>query len=237
MLKSSLDSKQAYPWRVVALIFGGALVVLVPAMGLAQLPKLNDAVLMTAIFASLGVYIGIILLGIKHWATEAVRYELDERGLAVVRWRRGREMREQLPWSEIREYVVDSLAAAGSNRYLTVTRAGGKPVRIVEGNKPAEKDAFDVFCDHFLDAVAERQATAPAAATIHEGVSFYDKPVALVLGVVLLATMVVLAGVALFVPGKDTLLIQARVLWMGALAAPFIYRTVFHRKLAKRAAA
>jgi hypothetical protein len=226
MPPASLDSTYVHDWRQGAVFAGGALLMGLIVAGVLHFPGLPGLLQLAGIVAGFASFVLVLLLGGRGWAWIPVRYELDEGGLSAF----GRDgaLRERVGWSDMREYVIDTISPTSSIRYLLVVRKHGEPIRIVEPQTPERKRAFQAFCSSFVAAVAVRHASVPAGA-VREGVSFYDGAGAHVLGIVMLVLMVGLAVGLLFLPARETAPMLGRLVLVAGASAAFIYRTVFNR--------
>jgi len=213
-------------FAVVAVASLGVLV-----LGAASLPYLPGPVNVTTgivkLIGLLAAYATVFMVGMRKWAGARVRYQLDDGGLRVLGM--DGELRERVQWSDVDTYLIDTLHPSSSMQALSITRRRGATIRIVEGRTPEQQRAFRAFCGSFLGAVAGRQVAAPASAPIREGVSFYDKPVAHALGVLMLVLIVGLVVGSFFVGGFASEE-RPRLVLPIVVLAPFIYRTVFNRK-------
>jgi uncharacterized RDD family membrane protein YckC len=228
MPNASLQTTSVNRARATIALFGGMGVMALVIMLLIQLPDLPAAVMIGGLVAAFAAYVATATLGVRRWALTHVRYELDEAGLREIG--ASGELRDRVRWSDMREYVVDAVVAGGANiRYLRITRQQGKPLRITEPQTRAGREEFAAFCSHFLAAVAQNRVTEPTAA-VREGISWYDKPVAHALGVTMLVLLVLLVPLSFLVPQEDAGLLRMKSIVWIALAAPFIYRTVFNRR-------
>jgi hypothetical protein len=230
MPTASFESFHMNRGRSVVVIVVSAGVLVLGAAGLLRLPPAPSQVIGIAMLIGLLVtYATVLIVGMRKWAGARVRYQLDEGGLSMFGM--GGELRDRVRWNEVSEYVIDTIHPSSSMQALTITRRHGATLRIVEGQTPEQQRAFRAFCGSFLGAVAERRAAAPGSAPIREGVSFYDKPVAHVLGVLMLVLLVAAVAASFFldVGGEE----RMRLVLPIAVLAPFIYRTVLNRKAVK----
>jgi hypothetical protein len=227
MPNASLDSTYVHDWRQGAVFAAGALLMGLIVAGVLHFPDLPGLLQLAGIVAGFASFVLVVLVGGRGWAWIPVRYELDDGGLSAF----GTDgaLRERVGWSDMSEYVIDTISPRSSIRYLLIVRKHGEPIRIVEprGN-PERYRAFQAFCSSFVAAVAVRHASVPAGA-VREGVSFYDGTGAHVLGIVMLVLMVGLAIGLLFLPARETAPMLGRLVLVAGASAAFIYRTVFNR--------
>jgi hypothetical protein len=196
-------------------------------MLLPQFPDLPTAALVVGFVAGFAAWMTAVTMAIRRWAATHLRYELDEDGLREIG--KAGELRDRVRWSDMREYVIDTVPTGPGIRYLSIARQHGKPLRIDELQTRAGREAFGVFCSHFLAAMAQHRVAEPAAA-IPEGVSWYDKPLARALGVTTLVLLVLVVPLSFLVPQEDAGMLRMKLVVWIALGGPFIYRTVFNRR-------
>jgi hypothetical protein len=217
--------------RRMAAIFAGALLWLVLSVAGVVESTVPGGWRVAGVVAAFALFMAILVVGARTWAATPVRHELDEDGLRTF-GPRG-ELRERTRWTEMREYLIEPIPRT-SILLLRITRADGRQIRITEGRRSEQKQAFGAFCSHFASAVARQQAATPNAA-IREGVSFYHKPGARALGVAMLVLSVVMIVASFFVPADGhSAVMQMRLMATVVGIAPFIQRTVFADRPVKR---
>lgn len=180
MLYASLQTVSMNRVRAAIVLLAGMGVFVGTVLLLLQFPDLPGEVMLGGLVAGFAGYVAIFVLGVRRWAGTRVRYELDEAGLREVG--PSGELRDHVRWSDMREFVFDAVRVKGSNiRYLRISRAHGKPLRVSELQTRAGREAFGVFCSHFLAAVTRYRASEPTAA-VREGESVYDRAFAQAIG-------------------------------------------------------
>lgn len=156
-----------------------SLLVLPASFGaLALLDEPSDGVQLVVVLGVVAVYFGLLVLGVRRWATYAMRLEVTGAG---VREETGPEEAAQVrevPWSEVRDYVLTEYPNGA--RTLTIRPHGGRKIAVAQGAKEEDRAAFTAFRDAFLAGVAAYRP-AEGREPIRARPSFFDGPVAKVL--------------------------------------------------------
>lgn len=171
-----------------------ASLLVVPASfgALALLDDPSDGVQLAVVLGVMAVYVGLLVLGVRRWATYAMRLEVTRAGVREETGAEDARQVREVPWSEVRDYVLTEYPNGA--RTLTIRPRTGRKIAVAQGPGEEERAAFGTFRDAFLAGVRAYRP-APGGEPIWARPSFFDGPVARVLAggaVVAIAGLVVL---------------------------------------------
>ncbi|HSU16970.1 hypothetical protein [Longimicrobium sp.] len=200
MPTTSLQDYSTDPLRAALVFFGGLAGLVLTAFAALHFRSLPAAVNIGGMAAGFVAALVLIHQGTVKWAARRLRYELDEGGLSV--FGPGGELRERVRWSDVRAYTigVESYKTL-LFRVLSITRANGAPIRIMEARSPEHRQEFRAFCDGFLRAMGDPRGAAANHAFRPDAASFAVPSRKSELDLVLLVVSLILACASLlFIP-------------------------------------
>lgn len=164
--------------RLALLLLASLLVVPASFGALALLDTASDGVRLAVILGVMGVYFGLLVLGVRRWATYAMRLEVTRDGVREEAGAEDAPWVREVPWSEVRDYVLTEYPNGA--RTLTIRPHTGRRIAVAQGPGDEERAAFAAFRDAFLAGV-KAYRPAEGAEVIRARPSFFDGPVAKVL--------------------------------------------------------